>query len=108
MNIQYFHARKYNSDIIKDSYSMLARGGETFALIVPPHATGRTQIMLGRAKCHPDDNYNKTLGRTISTARLKLVDATVIIAGNDAISIFLDDGVIIKVMYNRIREIIYS
>lgn len=106
--MQFFHVRKYSSDTIKDSYSLLAKGGETFALIVPPALTGRTQITLGRAKCHPDDNYNKALGRTIASRRLQLVDATVVVGDNNSLSIFLADGVIVKVANNRIRAVIYS
>jgi len=104
--IQYFHKRKYADNHLQDDYSLLARGGETFALVLPELKLGDTHMLLGMAKCHPDDNYNKVIGRDIATGRMAFVPATIVPGKENCFSIFVG-YFIIKVRNNRLLNIIY-
>lgn len=70
LRVKYRHTREYEpierATILKPFPQISPRGGATCAIIVD--AEGR-EVAHGHAICHPSDNFNKSLERTIALGR---------------------------------------
>jgi hypothetical protein len=86
--LQFWHERKWHCDYYFDGSehtTIFAKGGITLAVLVPTLAeieameiSGEYGLQLGIAKCHEDDNFNKRIGRVVSTGRMAEVKAKVL------------------------------
>lgn len=90
MSVQYFHNRQ-----ILPSGEFAARGGYTVAVEFLSPFTGQGGacfLNIGAAYCHPEDNYNKRLGRTIAAGRMKGAKGIIEVHEDDTnISVTLGD-----------------
>lgn len=86
--LQFWHERKKHTtyfDCGSEHTRIFAKGGATIAVLVPTLAEieameigGEAKIQIGIARCHKDDNFNKRLGREVSSGRLKEESAEVL------------------------------
>lgn len=78
MKIQYFH----------DRLILSPRGGNTIAMEIIPvdmfhniDMDNVLEVAIGVARCSIKDNYNKKIGRSIATARLKNIELELLQSG---------------------------
>ena len=88
--MQFFHFRVTNlkPDIFRYQYyadGIKAKGGETVVMqelkswfINSLNEGEFFTKLVGRAKCSDQDNYNKKIGRELSSSRMKMIKLTVI------------------------------
>lgn len=90
MSIQYFHNRE-----VLPSGQFAPRGGYTIAVEFLFHQIkqdGDCLLNIGAAYCHPEDNYNKRLGRVIASGRMKGAKGVIKFHENNAdVSVALGD-----------------
>jgi hypothetical protein len=86
--LQFWHERRRHCDYYLDGSehtTIFAKGGITLAILVPTLAEieameigGEAKLQLGIAKCHTGDNFNKKIGRVVSSGRLREESAKVL------------------------------
>lgn len=93
-NIKFLHYRRY--DVDNEFYDVLsARGGVTFAYQLSEDGT---QVAVAKARCNDTDNFDKRIGREISSGRLKVGKDVQVFDydGSDGLTFFvqnlIDDG----------------
>ena len=86
--LQFWHERNKHTTYFEcgsEYTKVLAKGGATIALLVPTLAEieameigGEAKMKIGIARCSSEDNFNKKLGRDISTGRMQEETAKVL------------------------------
>lgn len=84
MTIQFFHKRIRKAISSIHRLDIFARGGETIAMETPPswfvnslNVGDFFEKKVGKARCSMDDNYCRSVGRELSTQRMKNIKLTV-------------------------------